>query len=107
MHTDRIYYQPDHPNQYHFEYFKLVPSTVYGRDVDVISFEGCSANVRPSRQLIQFHYSLAKVLHASGAGEVIESMMKRFFEGGSKSVTMNANDLDVYLSTARMSLMTV
>ncbi len=80
---------------------------MYGRDVDVISFEGCSANLRPSRQLIQFHYSLAKVLHASGAGEVIESMMKRFFEGGSKSVTMNVNDLDVYLSTARMSLMTV
>ncbi len=77
------------------------------RNVGVISFEGCSAELRPSRQLIQFHYSLAKVLRASGAGEVIESMMKRFLGGGSKSFTMNANDLDIYLSSERMSIMTV
>ncbi|KAK0459945.1 uncharacterized protein EV420DRAFT_1534022 [Desarmillaria tabescens] len=99
---------PDHHDRYHFEYFiGNPPLTVNGRDIGVISFEGCSAELRPRRQLIQFHYSLAKVLRASSAGKVIESIMKRFLRGGSKSFTMNANDLDIYLSSERMSLMTV
>ncbi|KAK0460100.1 uncharacterized protein EV420DRAFT_1641436 [Desarmillaria tabescens] len=102
---------PDHLNRYYFDYFtRKPPSAAYGRNIEVISFEGCPAEVRPSRKLIQFHYSLAKVLHASGAGRVIESMLKRFFEGGRKWVThecMSADDLELYLSTERMSLMSL
>ncbi|KAK0460091.1 uncharacterized protein EV420DRAFT_1641427 [Desarmillaria tabescens] len=99
---------PDHPNRYHFEYFARGPLPVMrGRDIGVISFEGCPNELQPSRKLIQFHYFLAKVLHASGAGVVIESMLERFLEGGSKQVTMSADDLELHLSTERMSLMSV
>ncbi|KAK0460058.1 uncharacterized protein EV420DRAFT_1763021 [Desarmillaria tabescens] len=99
---------PDHPNRYHFEYFTRGPlSSVSRCDIKAISFEECPAEVRPSRKLIQFHYSLAKVLHASGVGRVIESMLERFLKGGSKQVTMSADDLELYLSTERMSLMSL
>ncbi|KAK0460087.1 uncharacterized protein EV420DRAFT_1534936 [Desarmillaria tabescens] len=102
--------RPDtgHPNRYHFESFVRSPLPIMReRNIEVIDFEGCPDDLRPSRKLIQFHYSLAKVLHVSGAGKVIESMLERFLEGGSKQVTMSADDLELYLSTERMSLMSV
>lgn len=49
-------------------------------------------------------YFLAKVLQDSGARRVIESMLKRFFKGGSKLITMNAVDLELLWGRERMSL---
>ncbi|KAK0201470.1 hypothetical protein DFS33DRAFT_1489387 [Desarmillaria ectypa] len=97
---------PDQLNQYHLELFIAAPLSVYGRDIEVISFERCPAELRPSRKLVQFHYSLAKVLHASGAGEIIETMLKRFYEGGRKPVIVSTDDLELLLSIERMSLVT-
>ncbi|KAK0455734.1 uncharacterized protein EV420DRAFT_1765385 [Desarmillaria tabescens] len=82
-----------------------IPTSVYKRNIKAVNFEEYPAELRPSRKLIQFHYSLSKILHASGAFWVIVSMMKRFFPEDcvpAKFDCLNADDLLFYLNAEKM-----
>ncbi len=81
------------------------PSVLHQRRIEVVTFEDHAAELRPNCKLMQFHYSLSKVLHASGTFRLMESMVKRFFPEGrmpARFDCLNANDFLLYWIAEKM-----